>query len=66
MDIEESPVYVPPIEEVHEDVSPIKETNAFIPLVEETCPTAIRGDHPSISGGALELTPTTMVIEITL
>jgi hypothetical protein len=36
------------------------------PLVEETCPKAIRGDHPSISGGALELTPTTMVIEITL
>ncbi|KAG6750232.1 hypothetical protein POTOM_047326 [Populus tomentosa] len=36
MDIEESLVYVPPIEEVYEDVSPIKEKNAFIPLVEDT------------------------------
>jgi len=36
MDIEESPVYVPHIEEVHEDVSPIKETNEFNLPVEET------------------------------
>ncbi|KAL3573155.1 hypothetical protein D5086_027059 [Populus alba] len=66
MDIEESLVYVPPTEEVYEDVSPIKEKNSFIPLVEDTRRMAIRGDRPSISGGALDLSRITMVMEITL
>lgn len=66
MDIEESPIYVPSIKEVHEDVSPIKETNVFIPPIEETCFKAIRVDCPFISGSALKLTPIKMVMEITL
>jgi hypothetical protein len=71
MDIEESSILVPHVDEAYEDVSHIKEANVFVPYVKETCGEVIEGNRFSIlrgtrsplSWGILEPTLTIVILE---
>ena len=45
MDIKESPILVPLVDNVHEDVSLVKEENIFVPHVKETHGEVTEGNH---------------------